>query len=44
LDGVAINFYLKMGLQDRSRMEYEHDGNVSVIAHLVLIFDGAALL
>jgi len=36
---VAINFYIKLGFEDRGRLEYKHnDGSASIIAHLELIF------
>jgi len=35
----AIRFYLRMGFEDRGRLEYKHDdGSASIIAHLEMIF------
>lgn len=36
---AAIKFYIKMGFEDRGRLEYKNgDGSVTTIAHLELIF------
>jgi len=35
---AAINFYTKMGFEDRGRVEYKHDGGVVLIAHLEMMF------